>query len=163
MRGGVLTLKMKSWCLNFCTFCVLMCSVNQKSHFKLGTYIISDPFPGGGTQIWKWRTSAYRRTKIGGIRCKISSKKGGHSVWAPKKWGLFCCGLPKMGVILCAKMQVQGKICKFSVKIATKSLNFSKCARSAKKNCNFHVKFDTKVEKRGSLGVDWIKKGSHWV
>ena len=41
--------------------------------------------PGGGTQIRKWRTSAYRRTKIGGIRCKISSKKGGHSVWAPNK------------------------------------------------------------------------------
>ena len=52
-----------------------------------------------------------------------------------------------MGVIQCAKMQFQGKICKFSVKIATKSLNFSKCARSVEK-------FDTKVEKRGSLGVD---------
>ena len=89
--------------------------------------------PRGGTQIWKWRTSAYRRTKIGGIQCKISSKKGGHSVWTPKKWGLFWCGLLKMGVIQCAKMQFQGKICKFSVKIAMKSLNFSKCARSAQK------------------------------
>ena len=27
------------------------------------------------------------------------------------------------------------------------------------KICNFYIKFDTKVEKRGSLGVDWIKKG----
>ena len=59
-----------------------------------------------------------------------------------------------MGVIQCAKMQFQGKICKFSVKIATKSLNFSKCARSAQKICNFHVKCGTKVEKKGSLGVD---------
>ena len=72
---------------------------------------------GGGTQIWKWRTSAYRRTKIGGIQCKISSKKGGHSVWAPKKWGLFWCGLPKMGVIQCAKLQFQGKICNFQLKL----------------------------------------------
>ena len=71
-----------------------------------------------------------------------------------KKRGLFWCGLPKMGVIQCAKMQFQGKICKFSVKIAIKSLNFSKRARSAQKNYNFHVKLDTKVEKRGSLGVD---------
>ena len=27
------------------------------------------------------------------------------------------------------------------------------------KICNFYVKFDTKVEKKGSLGVDWITKG----
>ena len=44
---------------------------------------------GGGTQTWKWRTSAYQRTKVWGIRCNISLKKGGHSVWAPKKWDLF--------------------------------------------------------------------------
>ena len=71
-----------------------------------------------------------------------------------KKMGAFWCGLPEMGVIQCAKVQFQGKICKFSVKIATKSLNFSKCARSAQKFAIFYVKFDTKVEKRGSLGVD---------
>ena len=115
--------------------------------------------PRGGTQIWKWCTSAYRRTKIGGIRCKISSKKGGHSVWAPKKWGLFWCGLSKMGLIQCAKMQFQGKICKFSVKIATKIIKFLKMRAKRAKICNFYVKLDTKVEKRGSLGVDWIKKG----
>ena len=118
------------------------------------------PGPGRGTQIWKWHTSAYRRTKIRGVRCKISSKKrGSFGVGTKKNGGFFGVDSKKikMGVIQCAKMQFQGKICKFSVKIATKSLNFSKW--SAQKNCNFHVKFDTKVEKRGSLGVDWIKKG----
>ena len=39
----------------------------------------------GGTQIWKWRASAYRRTKIGGVRCKISSKKMGHFGVGTKK------------------------------------------------------------------------------
>ena len=101
-----------------------------------------------------------REPKIGRIQCKISSKKGGViRCGHQKNGGLFWCRLPKMGVIPCAKMQFQGKICQFSFKIATKSLNFSKCARSAQKFENFYVKFDTKVEKRGSLGVDWIKKG----
>ena len=88
-----------------------------------------------------------------------------------KKWGLFWCGLPKIGVIQCAKMQFQAKICKFYIKIPTKLLNLSKCARSAQKICNLYVKFDTKVEKRGpwvwteckrgSLGVgSALKKGS---
>ena len=114
---------------------------------------------GGGTQIWKWRTSAYRRTKIGGIRCKISSKKGGQSVWAPKKkkkkknGGFFGVDSQKWGSFSVQKMPFQGKICTFSVEIATKSLNFQKFA------INFYVKFDTKVEKRGSLGVDWMKNG----
>ena len=78
----------------------------------------------GGTQIWKWRTRAYRRMKIRGIHCEISSKKGVIRCGHQKKWGLFWCGLPEMGVIQCAKVQFQGKICKFSVKIATKLLNF---------------------------------------
>ena len=73
----------------------------------------------------------YRRTKVGG-QCKTSLKKGGHSVWAknktnkqkleggalPCQWistaclsinpfyaDLSWCGLPKMKVIDCAKMQ----------------------------------------------------------
>ena len=50
-----------------------------------------------------------------------TQKIGGYLVWTPKKrW-----------VIQCAKMQFQGKVCEFSVKIATISLNSSKCARSA--------------------------------
>ena len=106
--------------------------------------------PGGGHSNMKWRTSAYRRTKIGGIQCKISSKKGGHSVWAPKKMGAFLCGLLKMGVIQCAKMQFQGKICKFSVKSATKSLN-SQNAREARKNLQFYVKLIQKW-KKGVIG-----------
>ena len=59
-----------------------------------------------------------------------------------------------MGVIQCAKMQFQGKICKFSVKIAIKIVKFLKMRAKRAKICNFYVKFDTKVEKRGSLGVD---------
>ena len=55
--------------------------------------------PGGGTQIWKWRTSACRRTKIGGIRCKISSKKRGSFSVGTKNMGAFFRGgrkrLPK--------------------------------------------------------------------
>ena len=58
-----------------------------------------------------------------------------------------------MGVIQCAKMQFQAKTCKFFVKIAAKLLNFSMHAKHAK-ICDLYVKFDTKVEKRGSLGVD---------
>ena len=87
----------------------------------------------GSTQIWKWRTSTYRRTKIVGIQCKISSKKGVIRCGHQKNGGSFGVDSQKIGVIQCAKMQFQGKICKFSVKIATKSLNFSKCARSAQK------------------------------
>ena len=89
--------------------------------------------PGGGHSNMKVTYKCLPENENRGIQCKISSKKGGHSVWAPKKWGLFWCRLPKIGVIQCAKMQFQGKICKLSVKIATKSLNFSKCARSAQK------------------------------
>ena len=37
-----------------------------------------------GVQIWEWCTCDNRSTKIGGIRCKISLKKGSHSVEAPK-------------------------------------------------------------------------------
>ena len=69
---------------------------------------------------------AYRRTKVGDIRCKISSKKGGgHSVWAQKNES-FLVWTPKNWGIQCAKMQFQAKICKFYVKIAAKLLHFSK-------------------------------------
>ena len=100
-------------------------------------------------------TCVYRRTKEEGIRCKISLKKGGHAMWAPKKkkkkTGSFLKWSPKMGDIQCAKMQFHAKICKFYVKITVKFMNFSKCVRSAK-IFNLYVKFFTKVEKRG-----------HWV
>ena len=65
---------------------------------------------GGATRKWKWRTSAYQKTKVGGIRCKISLKKGGS----------FDVG---------SKMQFQARICKFYVQITAKLVNFSKCAR----------------------------------
>ena len=48
------------------------------------------------TGKWKWCTSAYWRTKIGGIQCKISLKKRGSLGVGSKKIGSFC---EKMGVI----------------------------------------------------------------
>ena len=55
----------------------------------------------GGTQIWKWRTSAYRRTKLGAFSVRFCRKKGvircGHQkmgaflVWTPKKGGHSVC------------------------------------------------------------------------
>ena len=63
-----------------------------------------------------------------------------------------------MGVIQCAKVQFQGKICTFSVKIATKLLHFSKFRAKRAKICNFYVKFDTNVEKRGVIGCGLNEK-----
>ena len=49
--------------------------------------VMCTPFPcktrvpgGGGTHIWKWRTCAYRLSKVGGYRWQICCKIGGHSV-----------------------------------------------------------------------------------
>ena len=86
---------------------------------------------GGGTRIWKWRTSAYRRTKIGGIRCKISSRKGGHSVWVPKKWGLFWCGLPKWGSFSVQKCNFKAKFANFLLKLPQNRY----IAQNARKAC----------------------------
>ena len=58
-----------------------------------------------------------------------------------KTIGSFWCGLPKIGVIQCAKLQ-------FQAKIAKKLLNFSKCVQKHAKNVQI-VFFGTKVEKRG--------------
>ena len=70
-----------------------------------------------------------------------------------KKIGAFLMWtLKKMGVIQCAKMQFQGKICKFSVKIATKIVKFLKMHAKRAKICNFYV----------NLVQKW-KKGGHWV
>ena len=139
--------------------------------FLVVTFHILTGCHRGGTQIWKWGISAYRRTKRGGVQCKILSRKGSFGVGTTKKkkkkkkktWGLVWCGLPKMGVIQCAEMQFQGKICKFSVKIATKLWNFSKCVQiEVGKNLQFLCKIWFKSGKRGSMGVDWKKRG-HWV
>ena len=52
-----------------------------------------------------------------------------------------------MGAIQCAIMQFHGKICHKIVK-------FLKMRAKRAKICNLYVKFDTSVEKRGSLDVD---------
>ena len=85
-------------------------------------------------------------------------------MWAPKKCGLFFggCELSKTGIIQCAKIQFQAQIYKFYSKIASK-LNFSKCARNARK---FVIRMQNLIQKwkegvigcglnkkRGSLGV----------
>ena len=110
----------------------------------------------GGTRIWKWRTSAYRRTKGRSIRCKISLKKGGHSVWAQKKkkkkMGSFLMWTNKNGGHLVCGNAISSQNLQIYIKITAKFVNFSKCARSAK-ICNLCVKFDTKVGQKGSLGV----------
>ena len=79
-------------------------------------------------------------------------------------------GIKKMGAFLMWTLKNGGhSVCKnaisrqnlqfFFVKIATKIVKFLKMRAKRAKICNFNVKFDTKVEKRGSLGVDSIKKG----
>ena len=81
--------------------------------------------PGGGTQIWKWRTSAYRRTKIGDVQCSVRFRR---------KKGVLRCGHQKNGGHSVCKNAISWQnLQKFSVKIATKSLNFSKCAQRAQK------------------------------
>ena len=71
-------------------------NMGQKlKHAPISLKVVSNS--RGGTQIWKWRISAYRRTKIGGIQCKILSNKGGHSVWSPKNGGFFLVWTPKNG------------------------------------------------------------------
>ena len=112
----------------------------------------SGQVPGGGTQIWKWRTSAYLRTKIGGLQCTISSKKGCHSVWAPKKWGLFWCGLPKWGLFSVQKCNFKAKFANSLLKLPQNVLN-SQNACEAPKNLPVLCKIWYKCG----------KKGSHWV
>ena len=87
--------------------------------------------------------------QVAGIQCKILLKKGGYSVWAPKKWDLFWCGLPKMGVIWCAKMQFQAKICKFYVKITANFVNFLNTGEAICNLCK--------------IWYENGKKGGHWV
>ena len=85
--------------------------------------------------------------EVGGIQCKILSKKltGVIQCGHEKHCFSFWCGLPKWG-----SLSVQ--MCNFKLKLANfmaKLLNFTKCHA---KICNLYIKFDTKVE-----------KGGHWV
>ena len=82
---------------------------------------------GGGhsnmkvTPMYKY---LYRRTKVGGIRCKISLEKKGHSVWAPKNGIFFDVDSQKGGSFSVQKMQFQAKICKFYTKFGRKICKF---------------------------------------
>ena len=74
--------------------------------------------------------------------------------------GSFLVWTSKIGVIQCAKMQFQAKICKFYVKIAAKMLKNFQNVCEARENLQFLCKIlIQKWKKRGSLGLDWIKKG----
>ena len=72
-----------------------------------------------------------------------------------KKMGAFLMWtLKNGGHSVCKKCNFKAKFAIFFVKIATKIVKFLKMRAKRLKICNFYVKFDTKVEKRGSLGVD---------
>ena len=85
--------------------------------------------------------------KVGGIRCKISSKKGSFGV-GTKKMGSFLVWTPENGGHSVCKNAISSQ----NAKTAKKLLNFSKCLQRVQKNCDLYVTFDTKVE-----------KGGHWV
>ena len=52
-------------------------------------------------------------------RCKISSKKVGHSVWAPKKWGFFFFGVgsQKWGSFSVQKCNFKAEFANFLLKL----------------------------------------------
>ena len=62
-------------------------------------------------------TSAYWRTKTGGIRCKISSKKEGRSVWAPKKLGSFSLNSQKLVSFSVQKCHFKPKFANFTLQL----------------------------------------------
>ena len=126
----------------------------QYTHYSYVTHIVHlenivylDSPPGGALKN-ESDVHAYRRTKIGGIQRKTSSKKGvipcGHQkVWTPKNGGHSVC----KNAISRQNLQI---FCLNCYKI----VKFLKMRAKRAKICNFYVKFDTMVEKRGSLGVD---------
>ena len=115
----------------------------------------------GGTWIWKWRASAYQRMKVAVYGVIFCWKKGVIQSGL-KKMGSFWCGLPKMGVMKCAKMPFQAQICIFYVNIYCKICKFLKMHAKHTQICNLYVKFDT-MEKKGVIGCGLSKKGCHWV
>ena len=101
----------------------LLCSTNYIDRFPSSVLF----WIQGSTRICKWRTSAYWKTEVGGIRCKILSKKG--VIWCGhQKNGVFLVWTPTNGGHSVCK---NAKVCKFYFKIAAKLLNYSKCMRSA--------------------------------
>ena len=90
--------------------------------------------------------------KVGGILCEISSKKWGGLVWAQKK------KKKKREVFSGVDSQKMESFsvqkCNFKPKFANFMLNCHKIVKFLKMHFNLYVKFDTKVEKGDSLGVD---------
>ena len=149
-----------SWKIGICMQ-VYFQTMQCERHIPNKTKLEYPPPPG----IWKWRTSAYRRMKVGGIRCRVSSKKGGHSVWAPKKKKGVFLDSQKWESFSVQNWNFKPKFANFMLKllIVAKTVKFLKMRAKLAKICNLYVKFVIKVEKTGSLGVDWGKKGGHWV
>ena len=81
------------------------------------TIMKAHEIPGGGTQIWKWRTSAYRRTKIGCIQCKITSKKGVIRCGHQKNGGFFGVDSQKWGSFSVLKCNFKAKFANFLLKL----------------------------------------------
>ena len=118
-------------------------------------------FSPGGHSNRKVTYKCLPENKVWSILCKFSLKKGVIRCGLPL-YGMifFWCGLPKMGVIKCAKMQYfQAKICKFYVKITAKISEF--CKRHAKrtKNLKFVCKILCESGKKGVIGCELRKKG----
>ena len=119
-----------------------------------GSWVSSSALNPGGrgnTWIWKWHTCAYRSMKKEGFWCKISLKKGGDSVWAPKKLGLSVCEnkifMPKFAI--------------FFAQIDIKLYNFL-IAHEACKFFSFLCRILYKTGQRGH----WVwtgEKSGHWV
>ena len=62
-------------------------------------------------------TCAYHRTKVGGIWCKISLKKVGHSVWAPRYRLFFGVDSKKLASFSVQKCNFMQKFANFMLKL----------------------------------------------
>ena len=122
-----------------------------------------------GTQIWKWRTCAYWSAKLRDIQCKILLKKGDHCAWAPNKWVYFYGFQTNGGHSVWKNTNFMPKFAIwgffffffffFFAIIAPKITNLPKFMFCMQ---NFSISMYNSLQtwkKRGSLGVDWRKKG----
>ena len=140
------------------------------SEGKLWSLLLSiQTCPGGGTGIWKWRTSAYWRTKVGGIRCRIWRNKTGHSMLVQKNGVFFWCGIPKIRVIQCAKNAIfKPKFANFMLKLL-QNVQISQNAREGRENLQFWHESGKKggalvwTKEQRVIGCKInVKKGVYW-
>ena len=90
----------------------------------------------------KWKEKCMKMSRVGafGVRVRFRQKRGSFGVVSKKRWGLFWCGLPKIGVILqCAKLQFQAKICKFNVRNCLQVIKSLKMLAKRAKICNVYT------------------------